>query len=198
MKMSANKYRLNDLYVSRLRPRKRAYLVWDLVQYGLAVQVQPTEHKAFKVIYSRAGRSRWYHLANAAAIDVAAARKLAGKIMVLLPSASIIREISPLSLGKRRINSSTSDGWITDMATGRVKYFDSERGFGFVKDDATRQDVFIHIKHCLDAVSKGDHVSFDIVSAQRGPRGDNVKRLYDIDDDDVVEVINGNDSRGAS
>jgi integrase len=79
--MKPNKHRLNDLFVSRLQHRSRPYLVWDLVQYGLAVQVQPTDHKAFKVIYSRNGRVRWYHLANATAITVAQARKEANAIM---------------------------------------------------------------------------------------------------------------------
>ncbi|MFL6839527.1 MAG: Arm DNA-binding domain-containing protein [Bradyrhizobium sp.] len=77
-----NKHRLNDRFVGDLLPRTGPYLVWDTVQHGLAAQVQPTGHKSFKVIYSRHGRSRWYHLANATAIKVAEARKLAGKIMV--------------------------------------------------------------------------------------------------------------------
>jgi integrase len=78
----AHKHKLNDRFIGDLQPRSGSYLVWDLVQYGLAVQVQPTGHKAFKVIYSRRGKSRWYHIANANAINVKAARKLAGEIMV--------------------------------------------------------------------------------------------------------------------
>jgi integrase len=76
-----NKHRLNDRFVIDLQPRAGPYLVWDTLQYGLAVQVQPTGHKAFKCIYSRRGKSRWYHLADATAINVAQARKLANEIM---------------------------------------------------------------------------------------------------------------------
>ena len=50
-----NKHRLNDRFVIDLQPRAGPYLVWDTLQYGLAVQVQPSGHKAFKVIYSRRG-----------------------------------------------------------------------------------------------------------------------------------------------
>src|SRR5258706_10488148 len=77
-----NKHRLNDRFVSGLQPRSGPYLVWDTKQNGRAVHVQPTGHRSFYCIYSRHNRVRWYLLANAAAIDVAAARKLALKVMI--------------------------------------------------------------------------------------------------------------------
>jgi hypothetical protein len=76
-----NKHRFNDLYISRLKSRSKSYWDWDLVQRGLVVKVEPTGTKAFKVFYSRNGRSRWYHLASVNAITVAQARKLANEIM---------------------------------------------------------------------------------------------------------------------
>ena len=79
--MKPNKHRLNDRFVSDLQQQPKPFLVWDTLQYGLAVQVQPTGTRSFKVIYSRKGRSRWYHIANSTAIDVAQARKLANEIM---------------------------------------------------------------------------------------------------------------------
>jgi hypothetical protein len=56
-------------------------LVWDTLQRGLAVQVQPSGNRSFYTIYSRNGRSRWYHLADATAITVAQARTLANEVM---------------------------------------------------------------------------------------------------------------------
>jgi len=76
-----NKHRLNDRLVSDLQPRSKAFLVWDTVQPGLVVQVQPTGHRSFIVVYNRHGRTRWYHLGNALAIRVAEARKLANAVM---------------------------------------------------------------------------------------------------------------------
>jgi hypothetical protein len=73
---------LNDRFIGDLQPRSKPYLVWDTMQHGLVVQVQPTGHRSFKCIYSRRGRPRWYHLSNATAIKVADARRLALKIMV--------------------------------------------------------------------------------------------------------------------
>jgi integrase len=76
-----NKCRLNDLMIRRLKPKAAAFLVWDTHQRGLAIQVQPTGHKAWKCIYSHRSRPRWYHIGNAAAIGLSDARKLTSRIM---------------------------------------------------------------------------------------------------------------------
>ena len=77
----ANKHRLNDRFISDLQPKEKAFLVWDTMQRGLLVKVEPTSHRSFKCFYSRRGKSRWCHLADATAINVAQARKLANEIM---------------------------------------------------------------------------------------------------------------------
>jgi integrase len=76
-----NKRKLNDLFVKRLAPTDRPYLVWDDYQRGLAVNVQPTGRKTYKCIYSLRGRPRWYSLGSADAIGLADARKLASRVM---------------------------------------------------------------------------------------------------------------------
>ena len=81
MVVAANKRKLNQTMVRRLKASARTFLVWDTYQRALVLQVRPSGHKAWKVIYSHRGRPRWYHLGNAAAISVADARKLAGRIM---------------------------------------------------------------------------------------------------------------------
>ena len=77
-----NKIKLNELTLQRLKPRARPYLVWNPLQHGLAISVQPSGSRAWKVIYSRHGRPRWYTIGRASAIGLSDARKLAGKIMV--------------------------------------------------------------------------------------------------------------------
>ena len=76
-----NKRRLNDLFVKRLAPQDRPFLVWDSHQRGLAVNVQQTGRKSWKVVYSLRGRPRWYSLGSADAIGLADARRLAGRVM---------------------------------------------------------------------------------------------------------------------
>jgi len=61
----------------------RIIVVWDTLQRGLALRVQPSGHLAWKCVYTIRGRGpRWYHLGNARAISLADARRLVGKIMV--------------------------------------------------------------------------------------------------------------------
>jgi hypothetical protein len=77
----ASKVKLTEFSVRKSEPRPRAYLIWDTQRRGLALQIQPTGHKAWKAIYTAHGRPRWFHIGSATAIDLAEARKLAGRIM---------------------------------------------------------------------------------------------------------------------
>jgi integrase len=77
-----NKIKLNELTLKRLKPKAAPFLIWDTQQHGLVIQVQPSGNAAWKCIYSRHSRTRWYHIGRVDAIGLAAARLLAGKIMV--------------------------------------------------------------------------------------------------------------------
>jgi integrase len=81
-KHPALKRRLTDITVVKFQAGSAAYLVWDSLQRGLAVRVQPTGHKAFKVIYSRLGRPRWLHLGATDVIPVADARTMAAEALL--------------------------------------------------------------------------------------------------------------------
>jgi integrase len=81
-KKPADKRRLTELSVRKLKPKGAPYLVWDSHRHGLAIRVQPTGRKSWNVIYSRQGRPRWLHLGDATAIDLATARLMAGEAMV--------------------------------------------------------------------------------------------------------------------
>ena len=56
--------------------------------------------------------------------------------------------------------------------SGSVKWFDTERGFGFIKRDNNNQDVFVH-KSSIEMglpLTEGDEVVFDIVASSKGPK----------------------------
>jgi integrase len=81
-KRAADKRRITELTVRKAKAAKRAYLIWDTKQGGLALQVQPTGAKSWKVIYSRHGRPRWLTLGNADVIYLSDARDMAREHMV--------------------------------------------------------------------------------------------------------------------
>jgi CspA family cold shock protein len=65
------------------------------------------------------------------------------------------------------------------MASGRVKWFDNKKGFGFISQDQGK-DVFVH-HTCISGtgfktLNEGDQVDFDLVDSEKGPKALNVQR----------------------
>ena len=65
------------------------------------------------------------------------------------------------------------------MASGKVKWWDNKKGFGFISQE-NGQDVFVHHKGIagdgFKVLKEGEEVIFDIVSSDKGPKAENVKR----------------------
>ncbi|MFN5982253.1 MAG: cold-shock protein [Fluviicola sp.] len=62
------------------------------------------------------------------------------------------------------------------MSKGTVKFFNESKGFGFIKDDETKQDFFVHVTGLLDQVNENDEVTFDIEEGKKGLMAVNVKK----------------------
>ena len=77
-----NKQKLTSLTVTKLRPAAKPYLVWDSYQRGLALQIQPSGYRSFKLIYRHRNRPRWYHIGAADAIALADAGHIAAELML--------------------------------------------------------------------------------------------------------------------
>ena len=77
----ANRRKLSEIFLRRLKPRDRTFVVWDTHQRGLALMVQRTGRKSWKCVYTMGGAPRWYHIGDAAAIGLADARLLASRVM---------------------------------------------------------------------------------------------------------------------
>lgn len=65
------------------------------------------------------------------------------------------------------------------MASGKVKWFDNQKGFGFIAQESG-QDVFVHFS-CIQqqgfrTLFEGDEVVFDIIASERGPKAENVQK----------------------
>src|SRR6516162_9831341 len=81
-KRPARKRRLTELFVRKVKPEGEEFLVWDLMQRGLVLRVQPSGTKTWYTIYSRHGRARWYKHGSASAISLSAARTLSAEAML--------------------------------------------------------------------------------------------------------------------
>ena len=56
------------------------------------------------------------------------------------------------------------------MSTGKVKFFNQQKGFGFIVDDETQKEVFVHVTGLIDKIKDDDLVSFEVVEDRRGPK----------------------------
>lgn len=64
------------------------------------------------------------------------------------------------------------------MATGKVKWFNQEKGFGFITADEDSKDIFVHFSAInaegYKTLEEGQEVDFDVVDSDRGPQAQNV------------------------
>jgi CspA family cold shock protein len=65
------------------------------------------------------------------------------------------------------------------MAQGTVKWFNSEKGFGFIEAEGSGPDVFVHFSAITGSgyrsLDEGQRVEFDITPGQKGPQAENVR-----------------------
>jgi len=61
------------------------------------------------------------------------------------------------------------------MSKGTVKFFNESKGFGFIKEEESEQEHFVHVTGLIDEIREGDTVEFELKEGRKGMNAVNVK-----------------------
>lgn len=60
---------------------------------------------------------------------------------------------------------------------GKISYWNDSKGYGFIKDSMTQENVFVHVNGTLEAVKENDTVTFEVERGQKGMNAVRVKKV---------------------
>jgi CspA family cold shock protein len=67
------------------------------------------------------------------------------------------------------------------MAQGKVKWFNDQKGYGFISNDDGSGDVFAHYSAIqiegYKSLAEGDSVEFEVVTSDKGPKAANIRKI---------------------
>ena len=61
------------------------------------------------------------------------------------------------------------------MSKGTVKFFNETKGFGFITEEGSNEEHFVHVSGLIDEIREGDNVEFDLADGRKGLNAINVK-----------------------
>lgn len=61
------------------------------------------------------------------------------------------------------------------MKKGTVKFFNDSKGFGFIIDDESKTEYFVHVSGLIDEIREDDQVEFELKEGRKGLNAVNVK-----------------------
>lgn len=63
------------------------------------------------------------------------------------------------------------------MKQGKVKFFNESKGFGFIKDDESDNEYFVHVTGIKETIRENDEVTFELIEGKKGLNAVNVKLI---------------------
>ncbi len=61
------------------------------------------------------------------------------------------------------------------MSTGTVKFFNDSKGFGFIIEEGSKKEYFVHVSGLIDEIKEGDNVEFELKEGRKGLNAVDVK-----------------------
>ena len=61
------------------------------------------------------------------------------------------------------------------MKKGTVKFFNSSKGFGFIKPSDSSEDIFVHVSGLIDEIRENDEVKYEVEKGKKGLNAVNVE-----------------------
>jgi cold shock protein len=61
------------------------------------------------------------------------------------------------------------------MSKGTVKFFNTAKGFGFISEEGSNKEHFVHVSGLIDEIQEGDVVEFELREGKKGLNAVNVK-----------------------
>ena len=62
------------------------------------------------------------------------------------------------------------------MSKGHVKFFNETKGFGFIVEEDTNKEYFVHVTGLVDKIKENDEVEFELQEGRKGLNAVNVKQ----------------------
>jgi CspA family cold shock protein len=91
-----------------------------------------------------------------------------------------VKAVSVLWFPKPQPRAETIKEGASFMSTGKVKWFNESKGFGFIEPDGGGRDVFVHYSAIqgegYKTLSEGQPVEFEIIQGEKGPQASNVSK----------------------
>jgi len=63
---------------------------------------------------------------------------------------------------------------LLQMKNGTVKFFNESKGFGFITEEGSNQEHFVHVSGLIDEIKEGDSVEFELKEGRKGLNAVNV------------------------
>lgn len=80
-------------------------------------------------------------------------------------------KVEDIVLGVPPIDKSNTDV----IRKGQVKFFNDEKGYGFIVDAETQESIFVHVNNTTEPIQENDKVTFEVEMGPKGPNAINVK-----------------------